>query len=109
MLERLYGIPQFYKHTVVSDKIRENIEKPNPSEQQNESGETSNQYNKYDDESYINPKFAGAHFNYTNTDFMNPASSYEKPTRVYYIFHSKPVRIKKVHEGHTMLRLQRYV
>ena len=82
---------------MVSDKIRENIEKPNPPEQQNESGGSSNQYNTYDkNESYINPKFAGAHFNYTNTDFMNPASSYEKPARVY-LFHSKTVRTKTVH------------
>ena len=74
---------------MVSDKIRENIEKPNPPEQQNESGGSSNQYNKYDDESYINPKFAGAHFNYTNNDFMNPAASYEKPTGVYILFKTR--------------------
>ena len=74
---------------MVSDKIRENIAKPYPPEQQNECGGSSNQYNKYDtNESYINPKFAGAHFNYTNNDFMNPASAYEKPARVYK-FHKK--------------------
>ena len=76
--------PESRKNYDDSDKICENIEKPNPPEQQNESGGSSNQHNKYDkNESYINPKFAGAHFNYTNTDFMNPASSYEKPTRVH--------------------------
>jgi len=74
--------PESRKNYDDSDKICENNEKPNPPEQQNESGGSSNQHNKYDkNESYINPKFAGAHFNYTNTDFMNPASSYEKPTR----------------------------
>ena len=74
--ETFCSIPPFCKHTVVSDKIRENIAKPNPPEQQNESGGSSKQYNKYDtNESYINPKFAGAHFNYTNNDFMKPASA----------------------------------
>ena len=90
MQERLFWYSAFlsiYKHTVVSDKIHENI--ANPPEQQNESGGSSNKYNKYDDESYINPKFAGAHFNYTNNDFMNPAASYEKPTRVYILFKTR--------------------